>query len=277
MNRNYLIYPCKTMRITQVYTGKTSHLPHTTGNYRDYPIDEGCEDGGKSYIYCPCDEMKVKRIYGVGSSGTNTLWLESTSKVHFADGSENYFSMLITHPDDSELKKIKVGQKFKRKEQICREGKDGATGNHFHLSAGKGKITGTGWVKNSNGKWVLTTQNGAFKPESLFFIESEFTKVVDSKNLNFKFLTENEKEYSLGNYIVSSAELLNVRTGPGIQYSRKKFTSLTLAARNQIEAITGGKSANGYVKGVMFTVYEIKDNWGRTPSGWVCLDYCEVI
>ena len=26
-----------------------------------------------------------------------------------------------------------------------------------------------------------------------------------------------------------------------------------------------------------FTVYEVKDNWGRTPSGWVCLDYCEVM
>ena len=24
-----------------------------------------------------------------------------------------------------------------------------------------------------------------------------------------------------------------------------------------------------------FTVSLVKDNWGKTPSGWVCLDYCE--
>lgn len=32
MGKNYLIYPCKTMRITQSYTGTTSHKPHMTEN-----------------------------------------------------------------------------------------------------------------------------------------------------------------------------------------------------------------------------------------------------
>ena len=81
MNNNYLIYPCTTMRITQSYNGKTSHLPHTKGNHTDFPIDEGCDDSGKSDLYCPCNEMQVKRIYGVGTGGTNTLWLERTGKV----------------------------------------------------------------------------------------------------------------------------------------------------------------------------------------------------
>ena len=36
------------------------------------------------------------------------------------------------------------------------EGKDGnASGNHFHISTGKGTPTGNGWAKNSNGKWGL--------------------------------------------------------------------------------------------------------------------------
>ena len=276
MNNNSLIYPCKTMRITQSYTGKTSHLPHTKGTFRDYPIDEGCEDGGKSSMYCPCDEMKVKRIYGVGSGGTNTLWLESTGKVSFSDGTSDYFSMLITHPDDSELKKISVGQIFTRGEEICREGKDGATGNHFHFSGGKGKVKGTGWIKNSNGKWVLTTTKGTFRPEKLFYVDKSFTRIKDSKGLVFSFLPE-EKQHRTGKHIVSKAKLLHVRTGPGTQYKKKKFEQLTANAQKQILYLCSGKKADGYVLGTVFNVYDIKDNWGQTPSGWVCLDYCEVM
>ena len=192
---NYLTYPCKTMRITQNYNGTTSHKPHTTGRPKDYPWDEGCEDSGRSYCYCPCGEMKVMRIYGVGSRGTNTIWLESTSKVVFADGTSDYFTMLITHPNDDDLKKIKVGQKFKFREKICSEGKDGATGNHFHFSAGKGKFNGNGWTPNTNGKYVLTTTAGQFKPEQLFIVDKSFTKIINSKGILFKELpkdTEND-------------------------------------------------------------------------------------
>lgn len=195
MTKNYLTYPCRTMRITQNYNGTTSHKPHTTGRPKDYPWDEGCEDSGRSYCYCPCGEMKVMRIYGVGTRGTNTIWLESTSKVVFADGTSDYFTMLITHPNDDDLKKIKVGQKFQFREKICSEGKDGATGNHFHFSAGKGKFNGNGWTPNTNGKYVLTTTAGQFKPEQLFYIDETFTKIVNSKGLNFKTLPkEKEKE-----------------------------------------------------------------------------------
>ena len=36
-----------------------------------------------------------------------------------------------------------------------------------------------------------------------------------------------------------------------------------------------GKPVDGYVKGLAFTALEVKGEWGRTPSGWVCLKYCE--
>ena len=281
--KNYLIYPCKVMRITQSYTGTTSHLPHTTGYPKDYPIDEGCEDSGRGYMYCPCDEMKVKRIYGVGSGGTNTFWLESTGKVLFADGTEDFVTMLITHPNDKELKKIKVGQIFKRKEEICLEGKDGATGYHFHFSVGKGKFKGTGWQKNSKGKWVLNSSNGAYKPEALFFVDPEFTKIINSKGLSFKKLpkeeqidTTNNSKYTAGNYKVTKAVLLHVRTGPGTKYSKKKYAQLTSSAQTKIKALAKYK-ANGYVMGLTFTVYEVNGNWGRTPSGWVHLGYCKKV
>lgn len=264
------------MRITQSYTGSTSHLPHTTGSPKDYPIDEGCSSSGRDYIYCPCDGMSVKRIYGVDSKGTNTLWLESDEKVVFADGTEDYFTMLITHPDDGDLRRIAVGQKFSRKAPICREGKDGATAYHFHISGGKGLFKDGGWTRNSKGKWVLTTTKSTARPEDLFFVDPTFTKVIDSKDLSFVTLRDVKNKYKPGNYKVT-AELINVRKGPSTKYGKKGFAELSKTAQKKILRLTDGKEKNGYVKGLTFTVYEVRSNWGRTPSGWVCLDYCEAI
>ena len=78
--------------------------------------------------------------------------------------------------------------------------------------------------------------------------------------------------YTTGDYIVRP-ELLNVRTGPGTHYSTKKFSQLTANAQQQIMNIAKVR-ANGYVCGMTCTVLEVKENWGRTPSGWICLDYC---
>src|SRR5699024_7462263 len=75
---NYLIYPIKIMNITQTYENDFSHSRHTVGTPKDYPIDDNCgESGANGYFYCPCDEVVVKKIYGVGTSSTNCLWLES--------------------------------------------------------------------------------------------------------------------------------------------------------------------------------------------------------
>lgn len=284
---DFLIYPTKIMRITQTYLGKTSHYPHTTGTPKDYPFDEAGADVGRSWMYCPCNEMKLMRIYGVGNGGTNTIWLQSTAKVSFADSTSDYFTMQVTHPEDADLKRLSVGQKFRRGEKICREGSDGATGNHFHFSGGKGTMTGNGWALNSNGKWVLTTTNGAYKPEKLFFIDPSFTKIDDPAGLKFKTLKNPGKEkeatnktksskYQTGDYRVTDARVLNVRTGPGTKYPYLKFDELTKNAREQVLSLLGAK-VNGYVNGVSFSVSEISGKWGKTPSGWVYLKYCTKI
>ena len=272
---NYLIYPCNTMRITQNYKGKTSHLPHTQGTPKDYPIDDGCSDTGKDYIFCPCDSVTVKRIYGVGEKGTNTVWLQSDKKVSFADGTRDYFTMLITHPDDKDLKRLYVGQKFNRKEKICREGKDGATANHLHISGGKGKIQGNGWVKNTKGKWVLTVTGSTEKPENLFFIDTDFTKVLSVGGLNFRRLKDVDEDYPKGTYKVN-CDLLYVRKGPSTKYAKKAFSELSPLAQKKILTLTDGQEKNGYVRGLSFLVYEVRSGSGRTPSGWVSLRYCEV-
>lgn len=188
---NYLTYPCRTMKITQSYTGNYSHSPHNTGTPKDYPIDEACENSGRSWMYCPCDEMVVKRVRGLNDADSaNTFWLESTKEVLLADGTSNYVTLMVIHPEDEDLKLITVGKIFRRDEPICREGADGkgVTGNHFHFSVGKGKMTNNGWVENSNGKWVLSCSNGAQKPETMFYIDPSFTNVIQTLGLAFKNL-----------------------------------------------------------------------------------------
>lgn len=188
--KNYLTYPCKVMSITQGYIGNYSHEPHTTGTPKDYPWDEACGTTARSPMYCPCDEMKIKRIY---TKGTNTIWLESTTKAFFADGTSDYVTLLVTHPNDSDIKRLKEGQKFKRGNLICYEGTDGnATGNHFHFAVGKGKIKGNGWAQNTKGKWVLTTVNGSKKPETMFYIDPKFTTVKKTQGIKFKDLPKDD-------------------------------------------------------------------------------------
>lgn len=277
---NYLIYPIKTMKISQGYTGNYSHNPHSAGNPKDYPWDEAGADGGREYCYCPCDKMKVVRVFGVGASGTNTIWLTSTSKVNFADGTSDYFTMLITHPNDDDLRKISVGKTYTRGQQICREGTDGrATGNHFHFAAGKGKIKGNGWTQNSCKAWVLTTTNGTYKPEQLFYIDKSFTKIVSDKGLKFKEKPKaqpTKKGYTTGNYRVT-VDLLNVRKGAGTAYAKVKFKNMSANAQAKIKKLNNGKAVDGYVKGLAFTALQVKGEWGKTPSGWVNLKYCEKI
>lgn len=250
MNKNYLTYPCKVMRITQNYNGKTSHYPHTVGSPKDYPVDEGGKDTGRDGLYCDCDEMKIVRLYGAGNGGTNTIWVESTSKVHFADGTRDYACGMAIHPNDSDFKSLYVGKKFKRGDLICKEGSDGATANHLHISFGKGKIKGNGWKKNSKGKYVLDCTGGAYKPEALFYIDPAFTTVMSKGGINFKNLP---KEYIVGTYKVNTA-VLNVRKGAGTNFAK----------------------AGTLIKGKKIKIIEVDGIWGRyAPDKWVSLEYCK--
>lgn len=241
---NYLIYPLKIMNITQGYSDNYSHKKHNTGTPKDYPIDD---NGGSSkkdaYFYCPCDEMIIKKIYGVGTNASNTLWLESTTPVTTPTFTD-YVSIMITHPNDKDLKKLKVGQKFKRYDKIVLEGDDGkATGYHFHIAAGRGKLSGSGWVENSVGSWVLKTKEGCIKPQAAFFIDPNFTSIKNSKGLTFVKLKENREENIM--YVMTS---LNVRYGPGTSY----------------------KAINSLPAGTEVNILETKDTWSRiSEKEWV--------
>ena len=74
-----------------------------------------------------------------------------------------------------------------------------------------------------------------------------------------------------------TCDVLNVRTGAGTKHGKKTFNQLTANAQKQIKELNSGKAVNGLVEGCVCTVSEVKDNWGKIPSGWICLDYCKKV
>lgn len=269
---NYLTYPFKVMRITQNYSGSTSHYGHSHGSPADYPTDEGGKDMGRDPMYATCD-LVVRRVYGVGNGGVNTLFVRSTEKMKTPKGF-HYVCMQITHENDEDLRKYKAGQVIKRGTVICKEGMDGASGNHIHLSVGFGDFKGNCWIKNSKGKYVIYTTEGAVRPEDAFYVDRYFTRIVSAGGLRFTALP-----FPLGRYKAEAG--IYVRVGAGKKYARKTFIMFTENAREQIKQLNHGKAADGFVKGVEFNVMDIQYNgddnltWGETLSGWVCLDKCK--
>ena len=149
MKKNYLIFPMKVMGITQTYDGKTSHYISSHGTPADYPIDIAGKDTGREPFYCPCDEMEVVKIAGdvTGDNHANGAWLVSTSEVDFADGTRDICTIKFVHMNNPDFGRngIYVGRKYKRGELIGYEGTSHASGNHVHMSAGKGGLKGSGW------------------------------------------------------------------------------------------------------------------------------------
>ncbi|MGN1444151.1 MAG: M23 family metallopeptidase [Acutalibacteraceae bacterium] len=180
------------------------------------------------------------RAYG----GAKYVWVKYT---------ELGVKMLHYHLDSISVKK---GQAVNKNTVLGYTGKTGrATGIHLHLGlkllSGGGYIDPEKWWKENSSVGSPTSPLSGEKPYS-------------------------GKKYTTGNYKVTKADVLNVRAGAGTKYKKLTFSQLTADAQKKIRKLAG-KEVNGYVKGLAFTVSETAENWGKTPSGWVCLDYCEVL
>lgn len=185
------------------------------------------------------------------SCGTD--WAYGGAKYVWVSYPDIGVKMLHYHLDSICVKK---GQAVNKNTVLGYTGKTGrATGIHLHLGlkklSGGGYIDPEKWWRENLSVGSPTSPRKSEKPSS-------------------------GKKYSPGNYKVTKANVLNVRSGPGTKYKKLTFKQLTTDAQEKIRKITG-KEVNGYVKGIKFSVKETALNWGRTPSGWVCLDYCEVL
>ena len=182
---DYAKFPMHYLKVSQTYNG-SGHKPHWYGaTPKDFPIDLAGEDTGRDYLFSPTT-MKVTNVQGIGNSKvSNKVFLVSTKKVHTPIGKHQIF-MTAVHFEDSDVKKfgIKKGKVFKEGEPICFEGKETATANHLHFTCGIGSVSKS--VENSRGKWV--TKGDCRKPEEIFYIDKNFTKVLKSGNLNWEYL-----------------------------------------------------------------------------------------
>ncbi len=255
-----MIYPMKYMRITQNYLGGTSHLKHTTGYPKDYPIDEAGKDSTRDAVYCPCDEMKITAIKGYQNSKiTNTIWLVSTTPVTTPTFEDIAF-MTLTHENDSDLKNLKVGDTFKRGEIICYEGTNGATANHIHIVTGRG--TSKNWEKNTTGAWVIS--GNTKKPEEVFFVDRNFTTILSSGGLAFKTLeVKKVGTKSLRNTTTNQLEVLvnnlNARVEPSTSASSLGY--IMPGIYDYAETAT----KDGY------TWYKVADFWIAYQPTWMHL------
>ena len=78
-------------------------------------------------------------------------------------------------------------------------------------------------------------------------------------------------EKATGTYEVTASDL-SVRTGPGTGYRRKRHDELTKDGQKH------DKDKDGCLeKGTRVTVYEWKNGWARTPSGWMSGDYLKKV
>lgn len=65
-------------------------------------------------------------------------------------------------------------------------------------------------------------------------------------------------KYSVGRYKVTATAGLRIRAGAGTNYSIKTNSNFPTGV---------------YPYGQVFDALEVKGSWGRSPSGWLCLDY----
>ena len=110
------------------------------------------------------------------------------------------------------------------------------------------------WSRIGQNKWVSTSYLSSIEP-------GRRAKII-------------QKKYTIGKYKVTTN--IHVRTGPETNYKAKSYKKLTANARYQNKQC-GNAYYNGYMKGVVCTVTEVKGDWGKTASGWICLKYCSKI
>ena len=117
--------------------------------------------------------------------------------------------------------------------------------------------------------------NNIQAPKYIIYVGQELKIPTTSTTTNSNQTTSNTSKYTTGTYKVT-AILLNVRSGAGTGYAIKTATQLTANAQAQNKKL-GNARANGLLKGCVCTVTQVSNNWGKIPSGWICLDYCEKI
>ena len=243
------VFGMETLNVTQGMNNSFSHKGTLA-------IDIAGKDSGIESIKAPFTGV-IKRIYK-----GYVVWLESTNKVKYADGTEDYMTVMLMH--DNDTTDLKVGQTIKQGQIFYQEGTTGyATGNHIHLACGKGKYTGNGWYENSNGNWCINNQYDVTK--ALFILDSCKIKNaggynwVKTNTLIVDNITKNVERDENMEQVEVLVEQLRVRKEPNLKGDILGY------AKKAIYNVLDKKEADGYL---WFKIAE--NQWIATSEeqGW---------
>lgn len=181
--KEYALYPFEDLRITQRHDEGNHTYHHTpTANYSDKPWDEACLDGGRQY-FVPQNDFLIEEILGINNNITNSVRLKSVNKLYIPyKKTADYLYLTLTHMNEETIKTLKKGQIIKKGQKIILEGKDGATANHWHITANIGKYYG--FKQNSNGAWCYVYEKSLL-PNEAFYIDTNITVVHNTKGYDF--------------------------------------------------------------------------------------------
>lgn len=144
------LFPMPYLYMTQDEGGDYSHL----GTYNiDFVGYNGSTVVTNAPLYAPCT-MKVIS-YSPSYNGGNAVIFESVNKVHFADGSLDYMTLMFMH--DNNPPYTTVGQTVSQGSVCYHTGTYGqVTGDHVHSCLGKGQ--GGYFVQRASGNYDLSNR-----------------------------------------------------------------------------------------------------------------------
>lgn len=145
-----VLFPMPYLYMTQDEGGDYSH----TGTYNiDFVGYNGISTIAHAPLYAPCT-MKVIS-YHPGQTGGNAVIFESVDKVHFADGTLDYMTLMYMHCNAPPY--TNVGQVVRQGRLCYRTGSYGyVTGDHVHSCLGKGQ--GGYFVQRDSGNYDLSNR-----------------------------------------------------------------------------------------------------------------------
>ena len=144
------LFPMPYMYITQDEEGSYSH----SGTYNiDFVGWNGSTQVYKAPLYAPCT-MKVIE-YLPTYNGGNAVIFQSMGRVHFADGTLDYMTLMFMHCDEPPY--TNVGDIVRQGELCYRTGTYGnVTGDHVHSCLGRGQ--GGTFVQRPSGNYDLSNR-----------------------------------------------------------------------------------------------------------------------
>lgn len=129
-------------------------------------------------VYSPFDAVIVKTQ--TSESSCNAVWIESTSKVLYADGTLDYMTAVFMHDDD--ISDLSVGAEIKQGEYFYDSGSYGAaSGKHVHIAFYCGKY-------NEN----MKVGSGDVRAEDAVYL-SDDTYIYNSYGINWKYVSEADR------------------------------------------------------------------------------------